>query len=75
MITCNFPSCGPVVQLVASPIASPIAYPRDFDTGRPHTYVEIDHEIFSTVILLLMIQEGQLSITKESMFTEYWLTI
>ena len=30
--------------------------------GRQHSFVEIDHEIFSTVILsLLLIQEGQLS--------------
>ena len=30
--------------------------------GRQHSSVEIDHEIFSTVILsLLLIQEGQLS--------------
>ena len=31
--------------------------------GRQHSFVEIDHEIFSTVILLLpLIQEGQLSV-------------
>ena len=36
--------------------------------------VEIDHEIFSTVILsLLLIQEGKLSVTCERMCTEYWL--
>ena len=30
--------------------------------GRQHSFVEIDHEIFSTVILSLpLIQEGQLS--------------
>ena len=29
----------------------------------PHTFVEIDHEIFSTVILLL-IPEGLLSVSK-----------
>ena len=30
--------------------------------GRQHSFVEIDHEIFSTVLLsLLLIQEGQLS--------------
>ena len=34
-------------------------------------FVEIDHEIFSTVILiLLLIQEG-LSVTRESMCTKY----
>ena len=40
-----------------------------------HSFVEIGHEIFSTVILyLLLIQEGQLSITGDRMGTEYWLT-
>ena len=40
----------------------------------PHTFGEIDHKIFSTVILLPLIQEGSLSVTSESMCTEYWLT-
>ena len=36
-----------------------------------HTFVEIDHEINSTVILLLpMTQEGLLSITSKSMCTK-----
>ena len=42
--------------------------------ARSHTFVVIDHEIFSMVILLLLIQEGVLSVTSESMCTEYWLT-
>ena len=34
--------------------------------GRQHSFVEIDHEIFSTVILSLpLIQEGQLSVSGE----------
>ena len=38
--------------------------------GRQHSYVEIDHEIFSTVILSLpLIQEGQLSVSGERMCT------
>ena len=38
--------------------------------GRKHSFVEIDHEIFSTVILsLLLIQEGQLSVSGERMCT------
>ena len=44
---------------------------------RSHTFVEIDHEIISTVILLPsadFIQEGLLSVTSESMCTNYWLT-
>ena len=41
----------------------------------PHSFIEIDHEIFSTVILSLpLIQEGKLSVTCERMCTEYWLT-
>ena len=34
--------------------------------GRQHSFVEIDHEIFSAVILSLpLIQEGQLSVSGE----------
>ena len=62
---------GPIAQLVASQI---------FDSGvvgsilaRPHTFVEIDHEIFSAIsILFPLIQEGILSVTSESMCTKYW---
>ena len=44
-----------------------------FDPAKSHTFVEIDHEIISTVILLLpLIQEGMLSVTRESMCTTYW---
>ena len=45
---------------------------RGFNTrrGRQHSFVEIAHEIFSTVILsLLLIQEGQLSVSGERMCT------
>ena len=36
--------------------------------GRQHSFVEIDHEIFSTVILSLpLIQEGQLSVSGKRM--------
>ena len=36
--------------------------------GRQHSFVEIDHEIFSTVILSLpLVQEGQLSVSGERM--------
>ena len=38
--------------------------------GRQHSIVEIDHEIFSTVILSLpLIQEGQLSVSGQRMCT------
>ena len=37
---------------------------------RQHSFVEIDHEIFSTVILSFpLIQEGQLSVSGERMCT------
>ena len=38
--------------------------------GQQHSFVEIDREIFSTVILSLpLIQEGQLSVSGERMYT------
>ena len=38
--------------------------------GRQHSFVKIDHEIFSTVILSLpLIQEGQLSVSGKRMCT------
>ena len=38
--------------------------------GQQHSFVEIDHEIFSTGILsLLLIQEGQLSVSGKRMCT------
>ena len=45
---------------------------REFNPrrGRQHSFVEIDDEIFSTVILSLpLIQEGQLSVSGERMCT------
>ena len=45
---------------------------RGFNPRRSwqHSFVEIDHEIFSTVILSLpLIQEGQLSVSGERMCT------
>ena len=37
---------------------------------RQHSFVEIDHEILSTVILTLpLIQEGQLSVSGKRVFT------
>ena len=42
----------------------------DSRRGRQHSFVEIDYEIFSTVILSLpLIQEGQLSVSGEKMCT------
>ena len=55
-------------------ILQPPGYPKrgGFNPrrGRQHSFVEIDHEIFSTVILSLpLIQEGQLSVSGERMCT------
>ena len=47
---------------------------EDPGPGWSHSSVEIGHEIISTIILLLLIQEGLLSVTRESMCTKYWLT-
>ena len=38
--------------------------------GQQHSFMDIDHEIFSTVILSLpLIQEGHLSVSVERMYT------
>ena len=45
--------------------------------ARSHTFVEIDHEIITTVILFPSADSfkmGCLSVTSESMCTKYWLT-
>ena len=64
---------GPVTQSIASLIADPGV--MSLIMARFHTFIEIDHEIFSTVFLLLpLIQEGLMSVTNESMCTKYWLT-
>ena len=48
---------------------------REFDLGLAHTFMEIDREIIPMVIpILLLIQEGLLSDTSESMCTKYRLT-
>ena len=53
---------GPIAQLVASPPADQ----RVVSSIRAHTFVKIDHEIISTIILLLQrIQEGLLSVTSK----------
>ena len=42
--------------------------------GWQHSFVEIDHEIFSMVILSIpLIQEGQLSVLAKEC-AQYWLT-
>ena len=61
---------GPIAHLAVSPIANPRVVNMIKDQS--HTFVEIDHEIFATVILLLpLIQEGLMSVTSESMFMKH----
>ena len=63
---------GPIAQLVVNLIAD-LGVTSLVPSG-PLAFMEIDHEIISTVILLLpLIQEGLLSVTSEIMCTEYWL--
>ena len=64
---------GYVVQPVVSSIADQ-GVMSSIPT-RPQPVVEFDHEIFSMVILLLLlIQEGLLLVTSESMCTEFQST-
>ena len=59
-----------VAQLDAPSIWRPGGRGFNPRRGRQHSFVEIDHEIFSTVILSLpLIQEGQLSVSGERMCT------
>ena len=56
---------------------SPTADPggQEWIQARSNNFVDIDHEIISTVILLLpLIQEELLSVTSGNMCTKYRLT-
>ena len=67
----------PLLGLVAQLVVSLIADPRvaSLTPVRSHALVEIDCEIFSMVILLLpLIQDGLMSVTRESMCVKYSLT-
>ena len=64
---------GPVAQSVASLIAD-LGFMSSIP-AQPSTFMKIDNEIFCMDIFLLpLVQEGLLSVTSESMCTEYWLT-
>ena len=68
----SFRECPPasVAQLDAPSDWRPGGHGFSPRRGRQHSFVEIDHEIFSTVILSLpLIQEGQLSVSGERMCT------
>ena len=59
-----------VAQLDAPSDQRPVGRGFNPRRGHQHSFVEIDHEIFSTVILSLpLIQEGQLSVSGERMCT------
>ena len=58
----------PILRSVASLIADPGV------VISIQALLEIDHELFSMVILLLLIQEGLFSVTSERICTKYWLT-
>ena len=59
-----------VAQLDAPSDWRPGVHGFNLRRGRQHSFVEIDHEIFSTVILSLPpIHEGQLSVSGERMCT------
>ena len=68
----TFLNTGPIAQSVASLTADPGV--MSLIPAWSHTFVEIKHEIISRVILLLpLIQEGLLSVTRESICMKYWL--
>ena len=60
--------CSLVTSLTADPGVTSLI------RARSYTFVEIDHEIILRAILLLLVQEGLLSVTSEGMCTKYWLT-
>ena len=59
------------MQLVASLTADPGVVSSIL--ARSHAFVEIDHEIIYSPDIPLN-QERMLSVTRESMLKEYWLT-
>ena len=59
---------------VAGP-SSAVGSESDCESRGPHIFVEIYHELISTVILSLpLIEEGQMTVSGENMCTKYWLT-
>ena len=63
---------GSVVQSVASPTADPGV--ASLIPSKSHTFVEINYEIISKVILLLPLIQEWLTVIRESICTKYWLT-
>ena len=71
LLGCKTPnSTASVAQLDARPTQVIRRMQVPPQLGRQHSFVEIDHEIFPTVILSLsLIQGGQLSVSGERMCT------
>ena len=67
----NIITAGPasVAQLDAPSDWRPGGHKFNPRRGRQHSFVEIDHEIFSTFLSLPLIQEEQLSVSGERMCT------
>ena len=64
----NFGRLASVAQLEVPSDWRPGGHGFNPHRGQQHSFVEIDHEIFATVILSLpLIQEGQLSVSGERM--------
>ena len=71
-LACHKPQHMPasVAQLDAPSHWRPAGHSSTPCQGQQHSFVEIDHEIFSMVILSLpLIQEGQLSVSGKRMYT------
>ena len=68
VLVTNFKIPGCVAQSVMSLTADPGV--ASLIPAQSHTFMEIDHEIISAAILLLLIQDGLLSDTSK----KYWLT-
>ena len=64
-------ACSTVMSLIVDPGVVILILARSHTC----TFMEFDREILSMIILLLpLIQEGLLSVTRESMCTKYWLS-
>ena len=70
MVELYFSNVASVAQLDAPSDWRPGGRGLNLHRGQQHSFVEVDHKIFSTVILSLpLIQEGQLSVSGERMCT------
>ena len=75
-LTLGIGKCFVIILVVCQLVASLIADPGVTSSilAQSHTFMKIDREIFSMLILLfLLIKEGFLSVTSQIMCTKYWL--